>query len=309
MGFIQSNTLLKTGLESGSGRITPTENLYIEDFSAPAPELDKVEFEPVSDYKGVKDHFFIDDWGRMKFDATLPMATDKTGLDSFLKLCGLSAAAFDDSGVTGTAYTLDSSSAQTGSFDVITPRRTYALSGAVADVTISAKVGERVSAKFAVQSGMHDTTTLASGDANNTMPMVSAPEFVLLGRASGVTENGNSFEAEEVTFALGADIKQIKSTQSNLFCIQNVDPKITIKAKLTEAMEDGFNDLVNGASFTLSVGLNDKDGVKKWELVANAAKPDDVAKLSDQDGIFVFEKSYRLRPVSGDDNFTIKHFD
>ncbi len=322
MGFIISNTGITAAIETNGYTNLGASPLYTEAKLLPKVEMDKADIKPQSLFNGMNDSLVIPDWAKVSQDIELPLPTTIGALEVLFAIsnlkktsifaAGASGLGSDDDVLTGTngseiayMFTPWTKSKATASLDMYTLRSKYKLSGAKSSFSLSGKVGDKITIKFAAQGGYVGVDAKNSADADYDIPAAPRPNFCILKRLDGITADGIGFEAEEFAFDMKSTLTQIKTSKTNAFSITAFEPNLNLKVKLTEANEASFQPLLDGTTVSIKIQLTDGNGNQKWLLIIPKAKLSKQPDYGDTSGIWQITQDYNAMATNGDDNFKL----
>ncbi len=301
MSLILSKSGIKLKIET-SGRIDTDTPVYSEGVLISKPEYDSIEFHPMTPYRGSQQKLQVGDFARLPFEIAGFLTT---GLEFEIPIlaCGFLK---EDIDTTGHKYTPQTSNNTKISYDLVTARETHQGNGGVANISLSANIGDRVEAKFAISGCLTAVVEKNIGEADFEIPFAPTPSFVLMDSISAYSEGGNEIDVESFSFELSSEAKQIKSTMSNEYYIADIKPTIKVKARDSADKQKGYADFLANTPINIEVLFKDAAGNTKWKFTAPKAVCDGI-DTSDNDGTLATEKSYILLPINGDDNFALEY--
>lgn len=304
--YVLDRSSVKIGVESVPGVYElPTEVLPLDRGDALwVPELDKVEFDPLSGVHGSKEIVIIDDFATMKVSAKMKMPASYLLLATSLLACGMVPS--DITG--GKSFSYSTAAKGTVSLLQTGERVTTTAYGERADMTLSCEVGKAAELSLDFNGLFGVQTRLASADVDNTIDNSPNLDMVFMTKdCTAYLVNGNSAHFTKVEFKLGADIGVPKDTCPGPAWTKDIKPELLVTINDSIDNAQSFADIQNGAVFNFVIPLFGIDGVKYWEIVA----PNCVViehKTPANDGLISLERTFECRKVNGDDNFELQCF-
>jgi len=194
------------------------------------------------------------------------------------------------------------------SIDVVMKRLTFQGVGAVSNLTLTGEIDGRVNSTFSCSAGLNKTIELDATAPDNSLSLATANEFIVLGLATVLTEDGNSIGLKSFELNMGNVISQDKSSESNGFDITDFAPTLKIGARMTKDTKAGFDDLIASKAFKMELLMVNLAKKPKYRIVIPKATYNEATSLEDSEGRLNCTKNYRCRTINGADNFYLDYF-
>ncbi|MFV0481846.1 MAG: phage tail tube protein [Campylobacteraceae bacterium] len=281
---------------------TPNQVIKLESLVLPNVEMDNVEISNYGFFSGTNDSITISDWGKMNFDIVTSLYKSLSFYDNLFAISNLKKTA-TTTPYNGFVFTPETHSNQTASVDIVLPDRVFRSQGAKASFKMEGKVGDKVNVTFNVQSSFKERVI-----GTQAITDVPSEECMIIRRLGGITINDININLSEFSFDMGNDIAYSKFTNIGEFHMKDYNPKLVLKMRLEDSGDDGFNELIAGATMDFIADLKDINGDVIWRLKIPKAKLSKQPDFEDNEGIFVISRDYNAISINGDDNFELFHF-
>jgi len=304
--YIADRSAVLIGLETTPGVYEePSTALPIEKGSDMwVPEFDKTDFDPESGHHGSKETTVITEFATMPVKATMKLPNDHTLISAALVACGMESTAITG----GVSYSYTTSNKKTASFMQVSEREITRAYGERGDFTITCEVGNPAEISFEFDGMFKEQVRLAAADPDNTIPDTPAFDQVFMTKnCTAYLVNGNQAHFTKVELKLGASIGTAKDTCPGESWTKDIKPEMTVSIMDSIDNQQSFADLQNGTEFNFVIPLFDKNGVKKWEIIAPKCVVIEHKKPKNE-GRIALERTFELRKVNGDDNFEIRAY-
>jgi len=291
------------------------------------PDLKNRTFIPLSAFKGGERTNIFKAWGKLPFKITRPLPIDVavfdgSDMDILLQISGHSRTPIyqtpgdDQTPIVGYKYAPDTNSAATASVDIVGEKRKFTAHGAKAALSISFAVGKVAMLTFDVSSAYDDMTEGAF-----VPPFVTPPEAAMIddrNEYGKVELDLQRFDADDITFDTGADVKPKETFKGMIFRMVDYKPTVGIKGFLDDVNTLSIDAAVAGSEMAFRVTIKDPTdltdpqdpttGKVKWLIYADKIALKDVPGPSDKDGLYYLDKVFKMIQTAGDDNYAIEYY-
>lgn len=271
------------------------------------PDIKKNEYQIYGGKLGNKKTYVDTDHTTATLDIEVMLrGNDKTGaapdtppaIAELLKASGLTETVNLDTSV---SYTPSHSDISPSQMAVYIDGYKRVIAGAVADLKLSANIGECVKVIFSV-SGY--TTPSASSEANPSVTL-DTESIGLFTKATAVTASGTNIEIDSFSFETNNEIKDNYATGKGQYDRVNFDPQINIGGiKIKGADEAVWDDLESGTLKNIIITIGSEVG-KTITLTIPQARIIENSE-SDDSGQAKYSRIYRCEgDATGDNHFSL----
>lgn len=253
---------------------------------------------------GAKKTYIDSEWVTAEFDVPVQMKKSSAlgvapSLSQMLKMCGL---AETITASTKVDYKPGGTANGTGQIKVFTDGYSKTLTGVAANLKISGKIGEPLSATFSVKGFVDAAEGVAEANPTVTLDTGIAP---VVSKITVLTVGGTNLQADSFDFDLGNMIQDVYAMGFAQYYFQDFDPTLSVEAiKVKGTDEQTWTDFATGAikAIVIQVGL----AGSMIEISIPYAMLKDVSE-SDNNGMVKLSRTFRAQASVGNDNFMITY--
>lgn len=187
----------------------------------------------------------------------------------------------------------------TGQFKAYVDGYVRNVTGAVANLKISGKVGEPLNATFSCKGFLDTAEATAEANPAVTLDTLMAP---IVSSVTVLTIGGGQIQGDSFEFDLGNVIREDYLMSKKAYTITNFDPSINVTAiKIKGVDEAAWADYSAGTVRAIIIQVGAAGGME--ELSIPYAKLKDVGE-ADDNGKVKITRTFRAQASAGNDNFT-----
>lgn len=298
-------TLKSTILVKSGGVPTATDVITTNGLVFVNPKVKSGDYDDMGNgMMGAKKTYIDSQWVNVEFD--IPAQAKKASalgvapkLSNLFKLCGLVETV---TASTKTEYKAGGVTTGTGQAKSYIDGYVRTITGAVANLKMSGKVGEPLSATFSVKGFLDSAQATAEANPAVTLDTLTAP---LVSKVSVLTIGGATINADSFDFDLGNDIQETYAIGLSQYYIQNFDPTLSVTAvKTIGTDENAWVDFGAGTvrAIVVQVGV----AGEMIEISIPFAKLKEVSEADDA-GKVKMSRTFRAQASVGNDNFVITY--
>ena len=185
-------------------------------------------------------------------------------------------------------------------------RQQYEQEGVVSNLQISATTGELAKMNLQLKGGIKTVTEKLPSEDNFSIPYPQNNKgYIYLSRSQHIEIGSQVLEISGVDFNMNVENTQVKSVKHNSFVCTNIKPTINIKANMTEQNENNFAELTTQKRDEINVYFDDSQKEVRMRINIPRAQISENS-VSDEDGLFVVDKTFSCLANQGDDSFNLE---